>query len=121
MNRKGMPENLKPINSSEMAREYQKRSAEAQRKNKEERRQIAQHIKAMKELGEEAPTAEEALRSLLAKHLANEEHEAAAKVASTLMEYEKPKLTRQDITQKVIDYENLTDEELEELKKEAGL
>lgn len=119
--KKGTPENLIPINSSEMAREYQKKSAEVQRKKWADRRAAAEHIKVMKTLGEEAPTAEEALRSLMVQHITNEEHDAAAKIASILMEYEKPKLSRQDVTQKVIDYENLTDEELEELKKEAGL
>ena len=114
-------ENLKIINSSEMARELQKKSAEVQRRNKAMREEAKMHIRAMKELGDGAPSAEEALKGALVQAMADGDNEAIVRISTILMEYEKPKLSRADVTQTNIDLEELSDEEHEELKKEAGL
>ena len=114
-------ENLKIIDSPEMAREYQRRSAETQRRNKKLREEAKMHVRALKELGEEAPSAEDALKGALVQAMAEGDNDAVVRISTILMEYEKPKLSRADVTQTNIDLEELSDEELEELKKEAGL
>ena len=111
-------ENLKSITSTEMANEYRLRGLEVRRKNKEKRELAKQTIVAMKELGDEAPDALEALKYVLVQAMEDNDTENIVKVASILAEYQAPKLSRQDVTQTNIDAADLTDEELEaELEK----
>ena len=111
-------ENLKSIDSTEMANEYRLRGLEVRRKNKEKKELAKQTIVAMKELGDEAPDALEALKYVLVQAMEDGDTENIVKVASILAEYQAPKLSRQDVTQTNIDAADLTDEELEaELKK----
>jgi hypothetical protein len=111
-------ENLKSITSTEMANEYRLRGLEVRRKNKEKRELAKQTIVAMKELGDEAPDALEALKYVLVQAMEEGDTENIVKVASILAEYQAPKLSRQDVTQTNIDAADLTDEELEaELEK----
>jgi len=107
-------ENLKSITSTEMANEYRLRGLEVRRKNKEKRELAKQTIVAMKELGDEAPDALEALKYVLVQAMEEGDTENIVKVASILAEYQAPKLSRQDVTQTNIDAADLTDEELEE-------
>jgi len=107
-------ENLKSITSTEMANEYRLRGLEVRRKNKEKRELAKQTIVAMRELGDEAPDALEALKYVLVQAMEEGDTENIVKVASILAEYQAPKLSRQDVTQTNIDAADLTDEELEE-------
>jgi hypothetical protein len=107
-------ENLKSITSTEMANEYRLRGLEVRRKNKEKRELAKQTIVAMKELGDEAPDALEALKYVLVQAMEENDTENIVKVASILAEYQAPKLSRQDVTQTNIDAADLSDEELEE-------
>jgi len=107
-------ENLKSITSTEMANEYRLRGLEVRRKNKEKKELAKQTIVAMKELGDEAPDALEALKYVLVQAMEDNDTDNIVKVASILAEYQAPKLSRQDVTQTNIDAADLTDEELEE-------
>jgi len=107
-------ENLKSITSTEMANEYRLRGLEVRRKNKEKKELAKQTIVAMKELGDEAPDALEALKYVLVQAMEDGDTDNIVKVASILAEYQAPKLSRQDVTQTNIDAADLTDEELEE-------
>jgi hypothetical protein len=101
-----------------MANEYRLRGLEVRRKNKEKKELAKQTIVAMKELGDEAPDALEALKYVLVQAMEDGDTENIVKVASILAEYQAPKLSRQDVTQTNIDAADLTDEELEaELEK----
>jgi len=107
-------ENLISIDSTEMANEYRLRGLEVRRKNKEKRELAKQTIVAMKELGDEAPDALQALKFVLVQAMEENDTDQIIKVASILAEYQAPKLSRQDVTQTNIDAADLTDEELEE-------
>jgi len=107
-------ENLISIDSTEMANEYRRRGLEVRRKNKEKRELAKQTIVAMKELGDEAPDALEALKYVLVQAMEENDTENIVKVASILAEYQAPKLSRQDVTQTNIDAADSSDEELEE-------
>ena len=107
-------ENLKSITSTEMANEYRLRGLEVRRKNKEKKELAKQTIVAMKELGDEAPDALEALKFVLVQAMEDGDTDNIVKVASILAEYQAPKLSRQDVTQTNIDAADLSDEELEE-------
>ena len=107
-------ENLKSITSTEMANEYRLRGLEVRRKNKEKKELAKQTIIAMKELGDEAPDALEALKFVLVQAMEDGDTENIVKVASILAEYQAPKLSRQDVTQTNVDASDLSDEELEE-------
>jgi hypothetical protein len=107
-------ENLVSIDSTEMANEYRLRGLEVRRKNKEKRELAKQTIVAMKELGDEAPDALQALKFVLVQAMEENDTDQIVKVASILAEYQAPKLSRQDVTQTNLDAADLTDEELEE-------
>jgi len=97
-----------------MANEYRLRGLEVRRKNKEKKELAKQTIVAMKELGDEAPDALEALKYVLVQAMEDNDTDNIVKVASILAEYQAPKLSRQDVTQTNIDAADLSDEELEE-------
>ena len=111
-------ENLKTINSPKMAEEYRLKGLEVRRKNKEKRELAKQAIRAMQEMGEDAPDAIQALNYVLVQAMESNDQEQIIKVASILAEYQAPKLSRQDVTQTNLDVADLSDEELEtELQK----
>jgi len=114
-------ENLKTINSPEMAEEYRLKGLEVRRANKEKREQAKQTIKAMKEMGEDAPDAIQALNYVLVQAMENNDEDQIIKVASILAEYQAPKLSRQDVTTQNLDVSDLTDEELEQELKSFAL
>jgi len=105
--------NLKTINSPEMANEYREKGLVTRIENKKKRELAKENILAMKELGEEAPSAIEALKYVLTQAMESNDTEQIIKVSSILAEYQAPKLSRQDVTQTNINAEDLTDEELE--------
>ena len=111
-------ENLKTIDSPKMAEEYRLKGLEVRRKNKEKRELAKQAIKAMQEMGEDAPDAIQALNYVLVQAMESNDQEQIVRVASILAEYQAPKLSRQDVTQTNLDVADLSDEELEtELQK----
>lgn len=104
--------NLKPIDSSERARELQLKSAKA----RSERRQALEELKVSAAALEEVGSLT-ILRGLLQNALDNMDHDTAIRIAGQLAEYEAPKLQRQEVNQ-VTNVRELSDEELaEELKK----
>ena len=105
--------NLVSIKDSEMADEWRKRGLEVRRKNKEKREMAKQTIMAMKELGDEAPDAIQALNFVLVQAMEEGDTDQIVKVASILAEYQQPKLSRQDVTQTNLDASDLSDEELQ--------
>lgn len=106
--------NLKTIDSPDMANEYRERGLEVRKRNKQKRDLAKDAIKAMKELGDEAPSAIEALKYVLTQAMESNDTEQIIKVSSILAEYQAPKLSRQDITQTNLDAGDMSDEELEE-------
>jgi len=114
-------ENLKTIDSPEMAEEYRLKGLEVRKKNKEKRELAKQAIMAMKEMGEDAPDAIQALNYVLVQAMENNDQDQIIKVASILAEYQAPKLSRQDVTQTNLDVSDLSDEELEQELKSYAL
>ena len=116
-------ENLQPtkITSKEQAQEMQKKGLAFRRMNKEKKDAAKASIAAMKELGNEAPTAMEALKGALVTAIALEDSEEVVRIASILAEFESPKLARQTVVTTDVPLEELSDEELKALYEEAGL
>ena len=114
-------ENLEIIDSKEMAREYQKRSVEARKRNKLEREAVKDFMGTLKDLGEElvdvAPKGVDVMRFFMLKAMKDGDEETAGKYAEKIASYETPKLAAQEITQTNIDLKELSDEEFEIEKK----
>lgn len=118
-------ENLAPkITSVEQAREMQKKSVASRKANREARERLKLTAAEMKvdieELTQDV-SAVGALKVLLVKYMQEGEYEEAAKIATTLAEFEQPKLARVDQTNTEISTEELSDEELNNKLKELGL
>ena len=97
--------NLKPIKDSERARELQAKSAEARREKKRLEEEQAERIQAEKErlialsqLADEGLSAHEILRANMIAAQLDGNLDAATKIAKDLAEYEKPKMTRSEVT-----------------------
>ncbi len=118
-------ENLAPkITSVEQAREMQKASVASGKANKEARERLKLTAAEMKVDVEELTNEVSAigcLKVLLVKYMQEGELEEAAKIATTLAEFETPKLARIDQTNTEISAEELSDEELNNKLKELGL
>jgi len=119
MNEKSLA-NLKTINSTEMAKEYQERGLAKRKENKQKREIAKEAIMAMREMGEEAPSAIEALKYVLTQAMEVNDTEQIIKVSSILAEYQAPKLSRQDVTQTTIDASDLSDAELQDELDKLG-
>jgi len=117
--------NLRVITSPEMARELQKNSVEARKRNNE----------AIKALSEEFQCSADAVKKVLANvdikaidvikmsmmhALSQDNFEDAARYAKEIAEYEAPKLARLEQTN-ISKVEDLTDEELQKILKSEGL
>jgi len=118
-------ENLAPkITSVEQAREMQKNSVIARKANREARERLKLTAAEMKvdvdELANEV-SAVGCLKVLLVKYMQEGEYDEAAKIATTLAEFETPKLARVDQTNTEISAEELSDEELNKKLRELGL
>jgi len=118
-------ENLAPkITSVEMAREMQKKSVVSRKANREARERLKLTAAEMKVDVEELAndvSAVGCLKVLLVKYMQEGEYEEAAKIATTLAEFETPKLARVDQTNTEISAEELSDEELNKKLRELGL
>lgn len=118
-------QNLAPkITSVEQAREMQKNSVISRKANREARERLKLTAAEMKVDVEELAndvSAVGCLKVLLVKYMQEGEYEEAAKIATTLAEFETPKLARVDQTNTEISAEELSDEELNKKLRELGL
>lgn len=118
-------ENLAPkITSVEQAREMQKNSVAARKANREARERLKLTAAEMKVDVEELTndvSAVGCLKVLLVKYMQEGEYDEAAKIATTLAEFETPKLARVDQTNTEISAEELSDDELNKKLRELGL
>lgn len=117
--------NLAPlIDSPEKAREMQKNSVIARKANREARERLKLTAAEMKidvqELTQDV-SALGALKVLLIKYMQEGEYDEAAKIATTLAEFESPKLARVDAVTTEVSADELTDEELENKLRQLGL
>ncbi len=118
-------ENLAPkITSVEQAREMQKNSVISRKANREARERLKLTAAEMKvdvdELANDV-SAVGCLKVLLVKYMQEGEYDEAAKIATTLAEFEAPKLARVDQTNTEISAEELSDDELNNKLRELGL
>ena len=118
-------ENLAPkITSVEQAREMQKNSVISRKANREARERLKLTAAEMKvdvdELDNDV-SAVGCLKVLLVKYMQEGEYDEAAKIATTLAEFETPKLARVDQTNTEILAEELSDDELNKKLRELGL
>lgn len=118
-------QNLKSIDSPEMARELQKKGVEARMRNKEKRERLAAIADSVSDttsaLENKVPAAIEVMRVCMVEALDAEDFERAAHFANMIAPYEMPKLASQqiDITERNV--KDLTDEELTAQAKELGI
>ncbi len=115
--------NLKPMWTSDSAREAQKNSVIARKANAEARAALkltaVEFAKYKEDLKDVEISAEAMLKVLMMKAFENDDLDTAADLAKSLVEFEKPKLARVDQTNTEITAEDLTDEELEARIKSA--
>lgn len=111
--------NLKPMWTTESAREAQKNSVIARKANKEARERLAVTAAELK-LDIDAVLEENDISSIgvlklaMVKAIQSDDFDTAAELAKTLAEFEQPKLARVDQTVSDKTAEELSDEELEE-------
>ncbi len=114
--------NLKPLLTSESARELQLKSAASRKANNLAREQLKLTVKQFKEFKdsfEENPVgAVDVFRILMVKALDEDDLVQAADLAKSLAEFESPKLSRIDQTNTEVSVSDLTDEELDRQLKE---
>ncbi len=117
--------NLKPMWTSDSAREAQKNSVIARKANAEARAALkltaVEFAKYKEDLKDVEISAEAMLKVLMMKAFENDDLDTAADLAKSLVEFEKPKLARVDQINTEITAEDLTDEELEARIKAAGI
>jgi len=118
--------NLKPMWTSETAKEAQKNSVIARKANAEARAQLKLTMNEWKKykdevLNEADMSSIDVLKILMMKALANDDFDTAADLAKSLAEFEAPKLARVDQTTTEVDASELTEEELEEKLKSLGI
>ena len=112
-------QNLKPILDSKRASELGRLGALKREENRAERKRIREHLKFFKEeafeMANEVPDGFTVMKSAMAMAIANGDMDSVLILAKEIAEYERPKLQRQEIDQRVRTSKDLTDEELEEL------
>lgn len=118
--------NLKPMWTSDSAKEAQKNSVLARKANAEARASLKLTMNEWKkykdEVLEEADMSSiDVLKILMMKALAADDFDTAADLAKSLAEFEKPKLARIDQTNTEVKTDDLTDEELEERLRNLGI
>lgn len=118
--------NLKPMWTSETAKEAQKKSAEARKINSEARAKLKLTMGEWKKYKEEVldttdMSSVDVLKILMMKALQEDDFDTAADLAKSLAEFEAPKLARIDQTTKDVTAEDMTDEELEAKLKQLGI
>ena len=115
--------NLRPMWTSETAREAQKNSVKSRKANREAREKLKMTTKEWEKyktevLKETDISSVDVLKILMLKALDAEDHDTAADLAKTLAEFEAPKLARVDQTNLDLSTEEMSDEELEAKLKE---
>ncbi len=118
--------NLKPMWTSESAKEAQKKSVESRKANAEARAALKLSMGEWKKYKDEVLTDSDMssidiLKILMHKALLAEDFDTATDLAKTLAEFESPKLARVDQTNTEISADDLSDEELEKKLKELGI
>ena len=118
--------NLKPMWTSESAKEAQKNSVIARKANAEARAQLKLTMNEWKKykdevLDEADMSSIDVLKILMMKALAADDFDTAADLAKSLAEFEAPKLARVDQTTTEVDASELTEEELEAKLKQLGI
>ena len=118
--------NLKPMWTSETAKEAQKKSAEARKINNEARAKLKLTMGEWKKYKEEVldttdMSSIDILKILMMKALQEDDFDTAADLAKSLAEFEAPKLARVDQTNVDVSAEELSDEELEKKLKQLGI
>lgn len=118
--------NLKPIKDSEKAREMQLKSAASRKAKNALAKQINRSIKDWRTMADkldvsDAPTALEFLKFRMHQLIHEGKMAEATQIASELVEFEAPKLSRVDQTNKNYDMADLSDEELEEAMAELNV
>ena len=119
-------DNLKLITNSDMAKEYQRRSVEARKRNKE-------RVQSLRTFWEDFDRAGLGLDSgsnvkgidviefLMKKAFMDEDYELAGQYAEKLAQYQTPKLASQAIQQTTRDLSELSDEEFQAELEKLGL
>ena len=111
--------NLKPMWTTESAKEAQKNSVIARKANKEARERLAITASELKldidaVLDKNDISSIGVLKLAMVKAIEADDFDTAADLAKTLAEFEQPKLARIDQTTKDMTAEDLSDEELHE-------
>jgi len=116
-------DNLKMITDSNKAREYQKRSVEARKRNKERVQELRTFWKDFDRAGlglesDQNVKGVDVIEFLMKKAFMDEDFELAGMYAEKLAQYQTPKLASQQVTNTNIDLKDLSDEEFQkELEK----
>jgi hypothetical protein len=116
-------DNLKMITDSNKAREYQKRSVEARKRNKERVQDLRTFWKDFDRAGlglesDQNVKGVDVIEFLMKKAFMDEDFELAGMYAEKLAQYQTPKLASQQVTNTNIDLKDLSDEEFQkELEK----
>lgn len=118
--------NLKPMWTSESAKEAQKNSVLARKANSEARAQLKLTMHEWKKyktevLEDSDMSSIDVLKILMMKALQADDFDTAADLAKSLAEFEAPKLARVDQTNTEIGVEDLSDEELAQRLKNLGI
>lgn len=118
--------NLKPMWTTESAREAQKNSVVARKANAEARAQLKLSVTEWQKYKEEVlsetnMSSLDVLKILMMKALQADDFDTAADLAKSLAEFEAPKLARVDQTNTDLTAEDLTDEELNKKLKELNI
>lgn len=107
---------LRPIMTSDKAKEMQAKGAETRRRNKALREAMKISASEFKKIRDdvitEMPSAVDILKVQLAKAMQVEDQETIERLALALAEFEQPKLQRVDQTSLQLDASELTEEEL---------
>jgi len=110
-------DNLKMITDSNKAKEYQRRSVEARKRNKDRIQGLKtfwkDFDKAGLEIGGDDIKGLDVLKFLMKKAIHDEDFELAGQYAEKIAQYETPKLASQQVTQTNIDLKDLSDEEFQ--------
>ena len=116
-------DNLKMITDSNKAREYQRRSVEARKRNKERVQELRTFWKDFDRAGlglesDQNVKGVDVIEFLMKKAFMDEDFELAGMYAEKLAQYQTPKLASQQVTNTNIDLKDLSDEEFQkELEK----
>lgn len=118
--------NLTPIRDSEKAREMQLKSAASRKANRAVAKRLNKSIKDWNKMKDQldmgnAPSALEFLRFRMFELMSEGKMVEAQELAKELVEFETPKLSRVDQTNRNIDVTDMSDEELEAELIELGV